>query len=493
LLEATAGGLVSLRPSALGSMVNYPLANVIGHAIVCGLCAASLLCVRAVGRPHPNLQLVIADQWHWDWAGFDQPGVRTPELQKVAAHGTRFTHAYVPSPLCVPSRGAFAAGCEYDASPLPDNDIDFPINGSAPTIYQQLQLAGYHTMLAGKDHLSEKSGVGLDGQLHAKQLGFDDALRCMDKYETFLGGDLPTDPYRAWLADRNTSERQNAYAAYGKCYGVLGNGSCCDAVWKSRLQGFMCPRTELGEGLHIDEWVEAQTEALLTRKPRGKPWFLQVAFPSPHPPFILTPSMNKSVEGRLFPLACDHQNLSWEAQQTIRREYAALIENIDAALGRILERVASMGELSNTVVIVSSDHGEELGDHNRFDKMNPWDGSTRVPLVMQGPGIPVERVVSAAVATLDIGGTLLELAGATAAAGMTTRSLLPLLAGTADVGRRFIGSGLTRKRPGEQAIDWRMVVGRPGGATSALLKFICCLRGCPGSGDTRGRPEAFFV
>eukprot|EP00931_Biecheleriopsis_adriatica_P064116 TRINITY_DN38958_c0_g2_i1.p1 TRINITY_DN38958_c0_g2~~TRINITY_DN38958_c0_g2_i1.p1 ORF type:complete len:211 (-),score=27.27 TRINITY_DN38958_c0_g2_i1:349-981(-) len=151
-----------------------------------------------------------------------------------------------------------------------------------------------------------------------------------------------------------------------------------------------------------------------------------------------------------------------------------------------------MGDLNRTVVIVSSDHGEELGDHDRFDKMLHWDGSSRVPLVVHGPGVASGKVSNLPVAVLDIGGTLLDFAGAPLATNMSTGSLRPLLDSKrpADGIRSFVASGLTRVRPGEPHKNWRMVVRRVN-ATS-VLKFVCCPTGCVGSKEAIGKAEAFL-
>merc|ERR1719408_943231 len=111
----------------------------------------------------------------------------------------------------------------------------------------------------------------------------------------------------------------------------------------------------------------------------------------------------------------------------IRKQYAAEIENLDTVFGKILARVEALGELDNTIVVVASDHGDELGDHNAFGKEKPWEGSMHVPLIVKGPGVSKGAVVDTPVATLDIPGTFLDLAGAATAENMTTQSFKSLI------------------------------------------------------------------
>jgi hypothetical protein len=183
----------------------------------------------------------------------------------------------------------------------------------------------------------------------------------------------------------------------------------------------------------------------------------------------------------------------------MRRQYAAEIENIDRLVGKLINKLESSGQLANTVIAVAADHGEMLGDYNKYAKSMPWDGSARVPLIFKGPGIQAGKVSSIPATTLDIIGTFLDVAGAKATANMTTQSMWPFLSGNgeADEGTRdFISSGLgsetfmgehdneavsSKRRPHPPPggrFNWRMVV-KQMNATSTL-KLICCPTGCNG-------------
>lgn len=152
----------------------------------------------------PNLLLLFPDEWRYDWAGFEYPHTSSPEtaiplkvptIRALAARGTRFTQAYVPAPVCAPSRSCLAAGREYDQAGVPSNFAnDFPTD--QPTFYGLLRAGGYHTMSTGKDDLTKATQLGSkvnyrgcpscvagDGLYHSEALGFSDSLRYSGKMD----------------------------------------------------------------------------------------------------------------------------------------------------------------------------------------------------------------------------------------------------------------------------------------------------------------------
>ena len=192
-------------------------------------------------------------------------------------------------------------------------------------------------------------------------------------------------------------------------------------------------------------------------------------FPGPHPPFIITKAMNATVNNRSFPGATDpSSDLTSTVDTSVRRQYAAEIEHLDALFAQVLAKVDALGELSNTVVVVLSDHGEELGDHGNYGKEKPWEGGTRVPLIFSGPGIAAGQVLSAPVSTLDIGGTFFDLAGVQTPTDMDTRSLQPALVNGSST-REYVTTGYD---------SWRTTLRQYNASTT--LKLICCMApGCP--------------
>jgi len=153
-----------------------------------------------------------------------------------------------------------------------------------------------------------------------------------------------------------------------------------------------------------------------------------VNFPGPHDPFDPPAELQRLYDGVEFPMPSGAFNPDLDHVQ-LRRNYAACIEGIDQWIGQILDAVEKRGELENTIVIFSSDHGEMLGDHGIFQKNVPQEGSVHVPLVIAGPGI-VEGVVSDALVELvDLSATMLDMAGISVPSDWDSRTLAPLVRG----------------------------------------------------------------
>jgi arylsulfatase A-like enzyme len=128
--------------------------------------------------------------------------------------------------------------------------------------------------------------------------------------------------------------------------------------------------------------------------------------------------------------------------QAVRQNYAAMIENIDRQVGRLIEAVRARGELDRTVIVYSSDHGEMLGDHNRWGKSIYYQASIGVPLIVAGPGVASGAVSDTLVSTHDLSATFLDYAGCTPLPGMDACSLRPVLTGAQAEHRDVVRSGL---------------------------------------------------
>jgi len=413
--------------------------------------------------------------------------LRMPNLKGLADRGTRFTNAYTPAPWCASARACLASGMTWDSSPKTLNGQDFPTE--VPTWYEALRKVGYHTIAVGKDDLCQSMrGVHRDGSRHAEALGLDDWFRMQDKYVTYrrhkpwdqFGMSMWTKP--CGLMD---SGELTLYAGNFWCYGRFGRGKCCERI---AHEGFDCPGLDqvgANQEDYIDNFVAFQAEMLLDRAPPGKPWVLHLSFPGPHPPFVITESMNRSIADRKFKPSKDNRRLSGAQQSQIRQQYAAQIENLDSLFGRLLAKLEASGHASNTLVVVASDHGEQLGDQNAWGKKQPWEPSLRVPLVISGPGVAKGRTVEVPVSTLDIVGTFLDRAG-TKLDKQDATSLEPLLRAEKPPDevaylkeRPFVPSGLTY--PGgkgdDPPVDFRAAIRRLN--ETHTLKVVCCPKGCP--------------
>jgi arylsulfatase A-like enzyme len=361
----------------------------------------------------PNILLLFPDQWRYDWDGFprdnqpDIPGpmLHVPTTRKVAAEGTRFTTAYVPAPVCAPSRSCLASGREYGSaaanggpgnwSNVLSNGYDYPTNQT--TFYDVMRARGYHVMTTGKDDLTKKTQLGSkigypgcpecqpgDGQWHLKELGFSDALRYSGKMDVVdkLG---PHEMYGFFLQNHTVALANGSditgWQAHRACMGKATKDDCINTTFTPEL--------------YEDDWTAANAIKLLKRKPAGKPWFLHVSFPGPHDPFLVTTDMrNAASDGRVWPNAQDNPKngtpggacdpVTAPTGTRTRCNYAAEIENLDRLFALVLAQVEEQGETATTVVCIASDHGEMLGDHGDVDKSKPWEGSAHVPLMCAG-------------------------------------------------------------------------------------------------------------
>ncbi|MBC5766745.1 sulfatase family protein [Ramlibacter albus] len=392
-------------------------------------------------KKQPNFLFLLPDQHRFDWLS-GNPGlpIKTPNLDWLAERGVRFAKAYCASATCAPSRAALAAGRDYDRCGVGGNWADYP--SGQPTYYRKLRESGYHVAACGKLDLSKGShDWGVDGRNRMQEWGFTEMVNNGGK------GDAVT----AWL--RANKKPVEPYMAY---LGAKDLAAVHAADTESRGGGRTTPRevqysrtypTPLSEDDYADNWVGRTAEGMLQRFPKDKPWHLVVNFSGPHDPMDITSAMEATVRGRTFAQPNANTQLAPEIHNTIRQNYTAMVENIDRWVGKLIEGVRQRGELDNTVFVYSSDHGEMLGDHDRWAKTVPYQPSVCVPLIVAGPGM-VARRSDALVSMIDISATLLDYAGAQRPEGMTAQSLRPLLEGKSALHRTHVTSGL---------MGWRMV------------------------------------
>jgi membrane-anchored protein YejM (alkaline phosphatase superfamily) len=225
--------------------------------------------------------------------------------------------------------------------------------------------------------------------------------------------------------------------------------------------------TPLPDDAYCDNWIGQNGLDLMKRFPRGKPWHLVVNFAGPHDPEDITVNMEKTCRDRNFPQPNGNTQFAPEVHNAIRQNYTAMVENLDRWVGTYMQELARRGELDNTVVVFSSDHGEMLGDHNRWRKSVPFEASAHVPLVVAGPGIRKGARTDALVNHIDLGATFLDFGGARKSEGMTSQSLRPLLEGRTQSHREHVRAGLG---------GWRM-------ATDGRYKLVTGFGGAKGVGD----------
>lgn len=343
----------------------------------------------------PNVLVLMADQVNGTLFP-DGPAdfLHTPHLRALADQAVRFANAYTPSYLCAPGRAAFMSGQLPSRTGVYDNAAEFP--SSVPTWAHHLRRAGYRTALSGKMHF-----VGPD-QLH----GFEERLTT-DVYPADFG----------WTPDyRKPGERIDWW--YHNLGSVTGAGVA-----------------EISNQMEYDDEVAFFAEQKLFDLSRGhdhRPWCLCASFTHPHDPYVARRRFwdlyndCEHLEPRQGPLTFDeldpHSRRIFEANdytkfdirpehvRRARQGYFANLSYIDDKIGSILDVLERTRMADNTIVLFVSDHGDMLGEKGLWFKMSPFEGSSRVPLMIAAPGLAPRRVDDP-VSSVDVNATLADLVG----------------------------------------------------------------------------------
>lgn len=401
------------------------------------------------GDGRPNFLVIIADQLTATilperLGGRDPSPVIAPALSALAERGVSFANAYTNSPLCGPARGVLMTGQLPSDSGLYDNASEWP--AAMPTFGHRLRLAGYRTILSGKMHF-----VGPD-QLH----GFEERLT--------------TDIYPAdftWVPDwRHPEERPDWYHSM-------------DSVHQAG------PVVRSNQIDYDEEVAFASRRRLfdLARARDGRPFCLVTSFTHPHDPFNIGVPWWELYRDVAIPMprvpdadeahpsfarlrgACgvEADPVTPEDIRRARRAYLGAISYVDDQIARLVAVLAETGLERTTTVVVTSDHGEMLGEHGLWYKMSFLEGASRVPLIVSEPGRHAPGRVAEAVSLLDLGETLCDLAGAPGApgvAGTRGRSLRPHLEGTGghdEVFAEYLGEGTTQPMTMIRRGRWKFV------------------------------------
>ncbi|MEZ5934033.1 MAG: choline-sulfatase [Alphaproteobacteria bacterium] len=366
----------------------------------------------------PNIVLIMADQLTpFATGAYGHPLVKTPAIDALAARGVRFDSAYTNAPLCAPSRFAFMSGQHVTRIAAYDNASEFP--SAIPTFAHALRQLGYHTCLSGKMHF-----VGPD-QLH----GFNERITT-DIY--------PAD--FAWTPDWELPDER-----IDKWYHNM------DSVVEAGVAATTFQ-------IEYDEEVGFFAERKIfdyARSAGDQPFMMVVSFIHPHDPYVALQKWwdlydHEAIDMPTVPaLPMDKQDahsrrvltgieadvdIATDAQiRNARHAYYANTSYVDHWIGRITETLRAAELIDNTIVIVTSDHGDMLGERGLWYKMNFFEWSCRVPLIMAGPGLPSARAVGNNVSLVDIFPTLVEAAGGTNSVDdLDGRSLWGLATGTVD-------------------------------------------------------------
>lgn len=382
----------------------------------------------------PNILFFFPDQHRPDWLGCTPAlPLRTPNLDWLCSNGVRFTNAFTPSPLCSPARACLATGRDYRRCGVQNNGQNTPL--SLPTYYQYLRDSGYEVAGVGKFDLHKADyDWGLDGSQMVKEYGFTRGIDNEGKWDAISSyrsrGNRPAGPYMQYLRSRGLDMKH------------------ADSLEVGRDQHNGAWVTPLPDSAYCDNWVAENAVRFLSEFPDEQPWHLVVNFTGPHDPFDVTANMHDAWKDASLPSPYDNDTDNPGVTQARRQHYAAMIENIDKHVGRMIELVKKRGELDNTIIVYASDHGEMLGDHGRWGKAVWYTPAAGVPLIVSGPGVQSGVCSDALVSLHDLAATFLDYAQADPLPDSDVVSLRRVLEGQNEKHRDHVASGLN---------DWDMI------------------------------------
>jgi choline-sulfatase len=322
------------------------------------------------------------------------PTIQTPNLDKIAARGVRFSNAYCASPLCSPSRASLATGRYPHQTGFWDNAIVY--DGSVPSWHHRIREQGHEVTAIGKLHYrSEKDDNGFSDEIIPLHI-FEERGALITSLRATEGG-MP----------QRTSHR--------KIYEDSGEGEADYQIYDREITDAAL------------SWLREHSTK------QDRPWVLLISYPSPHPPFRVPEKF-----WDLYPLDEVSMPVQWQPnkrpkhpaveyllwmnslddgieEELLRRViagYCALISHVDDQIGTVLQEAESLGLMGNTRILYTSDHGEAAGNHGILGKAINYEHSINVPLIMSGPGIPHGQVIDQTSSHVDLFHTIVESVGA---------------------------------------------------------------------------------
>jgi arylsulfatase A-like enzyme len=352
-----------------------------------------------VTRASPNVLLVMVDQWPGKLLGAaGHPAILTPTLDHLARLGTRFDRAYSECPICIPARRTLMTG----TSPRTHGDRVFKPAATMPplpTLAQSFRDGGYQAYAVGKLHVYPQRN----------RIGFDDVILA-EEGRPQLGA---VDDYDIALADAGHAGEQFAHG--------MNNNDYLFRPW------------HLDERLHVTNWITREAAKMVKRRDPTRPALWHVSYTHPHPPLVplaayldlyrdaaIDAPLQSAWSAAAAPRALETVRAHWATPAPtrvadIRRAFYALCTHIDHQLRVLIGTLREEQVLDDTIIMVTADHGDMLGDYGLWAKRLFYEGSAQVPMIMVGARgderVAADTVDHRLVGLQDVMPTLLRLAG----------------------------------------------------------------------------------
>lgn len=338
----------------------------------------------------PNVLFLCSDQHSKYEAGcYGNQVVMTPNIDRLAEEGTRFQYAYSNNPICVPARASMATGLYSHEIMCCDNAS--PYTGQARSFGHSLLEHGMTMTTIGKLHYrSAKDDTGFPDQripLHVRE-------------------------------------------GVGDVYGLLRD----PRAHKPGVGDF--PRkAHVGRASYMeyDEQITRETVNYLDGK-RGsdEPWALYVGYTFPHFPLVAPPDIWEEYADKQIPMPvaykdgerCEHQSckdfrnyygMDKQYEEDViynaRKTYYCMCTHMDRQIGQVLAKLKEIGQYDNTIILYTTDHGANAGNHNMWNKNCMLECAVSIPMIIAGPGIPKGKVTQTLASLVDIYPTILDCCG----------------------------------------------------------------------------------
>jgi uncharacterized sulfatase len=389
----------------------------------------------------PNVLFVLSDQQRWDTVGcYGQRLDVTPHLDRLAAEGVRFEHAFTMQPVCGPARSclqtgqhATRTGCFTNARRMPPD---------APTIAKSLNRAGYETSYVGKWHLASNEKADPEDRLPR---------------------DRPVQPehrggYTHWMAANGLEHTSSGYEGY----------FFDEAGRRVDWEGYRVDRTT---DFALDYLRDYATRRPADAEGRDRPFFLFLSLIEPH--------HQNDLNRYIGPIGSKQRFSDYDTPEDLRAfdspgspgpdwrqhypDYLGCCWSIDRNVGRLREALDLYGLAEDTLIVYTSDHGCHFRTRNNEYKRSCHDASLRVPMIAAGPGFTGGRVCDELVSLIDLPPTILEAAGAEPLPIADGRPLQPLAGGRASDWRDAVFAQISEAEVGRaiRTRRWKYAVRAP--------------------------------
>jgi arylsulfatase A-like enzyme len=357
---------------------------------------SSLLAVPKLSFPktkHPNVLLLFADQHRASAVGcYGDPNVKTPNLDRLADDGVRMDAAYSNTPVCCPFRACLMTGLYSFNHGMMTNYSNFLPKG--PLLAQTFKNAGYSTGYIGKWHLEfpshDKLFPGKYPGAHPRYI----------PPQRRLG-------YDWWRMD-NKSHHHFSSSFF--------------------IQDATQP-TKPKDGWQPTAFTNLAMDFIKSKKQKDTPWFLTVSYGPPHTPYKAPEKFTNHYNGETIKLSPNVP--AGKAERFARKnlpDYYGMVESLDVEVGRLVDHLQELGLDKDTIILYTSDHGDQMGSHGYKVKRWPHDESARIPFILKYPaGVPKSQVVQNPIGATDFFPTLVGMSGVGVPNGLDGKDFSPLL------------------------------------------------------------------